>query len=90
MSCQVDLYLAASQSLKDKRQVLQSLQERLRQRFSLAVAEVEHQDLWQRASLGLAVVTNSVSHGDEVLHRALEFIEQDWRVQVLDYVIEAR
>jgi hypothetical protein len=88
--CEVQLYLSESRSLKDKRQVLQSLQERIRSRFSVAVAEVEHQDLWQRATLGLATVGNSVRHGDEVLTKVVGFIEQERRVQVLDWAIEER
>lgn len=90
MCCEVQLYLPESRSLKDKRQVLQSLQERIRNRFSVAVAEVEHQDLWQRATLGVATVSNSVRHGDEVLTKVVGFIEQERRAQVLDYSIEER
>lgn len=50
----LELHLPAARSLKDKRMVLRSVKDRLR-RFNVAVAEIEHQDLWQRA--GLAVVT---------------------------------
>ena len=52
----VELFISHSQSLKDKRQVVRSLKERIRARVQAAVAEVDHQDLWQRAALGVAVI----------------------------------
>ena len=54
--CTIELFIADSQSLKDKRQVLLSLKDRLRQKFNLSVAEIEDQDLWQKAVLALACV----------------------------------
>lgn len=73
--CRVTLHLPASHSLKDKRQVVRSLVERLRHRFDLAVAEVEDQDRWQIATLGLVCVSGSASIVDEVLTHALDYIE---------------
>ena len=73
--CRVTLHLPASQSLKDKRQVVRSLLARLRNRFDLAVAEVDDQDRWQIATLGLVCVSSSASVVDEVLTRALAYIE---------------
>lgn len=73
--CRVTLHLPASHSLKDKRQVVRSLVGRLRNRFDLAVAEVEDQDRWQIATLGLVCVSSSASVVDEVLTHALDYIE---------------
>ena len=56
--CTVELFIPESQSLKDKRQVLHSLKDRLRGKFNLSVAEVDGQDLWQKAVLGMACVAN--------------------------------
>jgi hypothetical protein len=55
----VELHIPASTSLKDKRSVVRSLKDRIRERASAAVAEVDHQDLWQRAALGVAVVAST-------------------------------
>ena len=71
----VTLHLPASHSLKDKRQVVRSLSERLRRTFNVAVAEVEEQDQWQTAVLGLAVVSNEAGHAERQLERILEVIE---------------
>ena len=72
----ITLYLEASFSLKDKRQVVRSLSERLRRQFNLAVAEVDDQDVWQTAVLGLAAVSNTAAHAETQLERALEEIER--------------
>lgn len=90
MSCEVQVLLPQSRSLKDKRQVITSLKGRIRSRFEVAVAEVDHQELWQRCSLGIAAVSTSVTHGGEVLQNVVRFIEQDLRVEVLHHVIEER
>ena len=61
--CIVEIHLSASHSLKDKRRVLRRLKDRLRGRFNVSVAEIDHQDLWQRATLGIV----SISQGREPL-----------------------
>ncbi len=73
--CRVTLHLPASHSLKDKRQVVRSLLERLRNRFNIAVAEVDDQDRWQIVTLGLVCVSNSAVVADEVLTHVQEYIE---------------
>jgi len=54
--------------------VLRPLLEGLRNRFSVAVAEVDHQDLWQRASVGLAVVSSTPAHAEEMMDEAERFV----------------
>ena len=66
--CTLELYLPYSHSLKDKRAVLRKLQDRLRARSNFSIAEVEHQDLWQRAKL--AAVT--VGSDQRILERATQ------------------
>ena len=90
LTCEVQIYLPESRSLKDKRQVVKSLKERLHSRFNVSVAEIDHNDLWQRSALGFAVVSTALDHANEVLSKAVNFIEQDRRVQMLDYSIEPR
>ncbi len=74
-ACRVTLHLPGSHSLKDKRQVVRSLLARLRNHFDLAVAEVDDQDRWQIATLGLVCVSSSAVVADEVLTQAQEYIE---------------
>lgn len=54
--CSLELYLPDCHSLKEKRRVVKSVTERLRRRFSFSIAELEHQDLWQRSRLGAVTI----------------------------------
>jgi uncharacterized protein len=73
---QITLHLPGSQSLKDKRQIIQSVMARVRNRFEVAIAEVDQQDRWQIAVLGISCVSNSSAHADEVLGRVQRYIEE--------------
>lgn len=73
--CTVEVNIPGSQSLKDKRQVLHSLKDRLRGKFNLSIAEVDGQDLWQRAVLGMACVANDGGYVNQVLDQALNVIK---------------
>lgn len=65
------------QSLKDKRRVIKSITQRVQNRFNVSVAEVASQDLWQVADLGLACVSNSPRHADEILQTVIRFVEEN-------------
>ncbi len=58
----LEIHLPDAHSLKDKRQVLRSLKDRLRGQFNVAVAELDHQDLWQRAVVGVVSLSGDVQH----------------------------
>lgn len=73
--CRVDLFISGSASLKDKRQVMQKVLDRTRQKFHVSVAEVGDNDLWQRARIGLAVVGNDRGHVRGVIDTVVAFIE---------------
>lgn len=81
--CTVELWIPESQSLKDKRQVLHSLKDRLRGKFNLSVAEVDGQDLWQKAVLGMACVANDGRHVEQVLEQALNVMKSMPTVEVV-------
>jgi uncharacterized protein YlxP (DUF503 family) len=70
-SLKVRLLIREARTLKDKRQVLQSIKDRLRDRFNLAVAEVEAQDHRQLAVLGFATVSNEAAHARGQLEQVL-------------------
>ncbi len=75
-ACELTLHLPESHSLKDKRQVIKSVMARVRNQFEVAIAEVEDQDVWQIAKLGVSCVSNSKSHADEILGRVQRYIEE--------------
>ena len=67
----LDIHIPDAHSLKDKRMVVRRLKDRLRSKFNVAVAEVEHQDLWQRTQLSVVTVGSSDSYVQEALRLAL-------------------
>jgi uncharacterized protein YlxP (DUF503 family) len=71
----VDVYLPYAQSLKDKRMVLRRIKDRL-QKLNVAVAEVEHQELWQRAQLGIVAISTTQEHVEEQLRAASDEIDR--------------
>jgi uncharacterized protein len=71
----VELHVAGSQSLKDKRMVLRRVKDRLK-KFNVAVSEVRHQDLWQRAGLAVVTVSTDQAHADRELAAVADEIER--------------
>ena len=86
--CTIELFIPDSQSLKDKRQVVLSVKDRLREKFNVSVAEVDGQDLWQRAVLGLACVANDGRHVNQVLDQALNLIRGNPAVEIVQSRVE--
>lgn len=84
----VELHLPDVGSLKQKRHVLKSLKDKVRHRFEISVAEVNHQDMWQRAMLAVACVSQDSRHANEVVSKALNFIEATVDGHVIDVEIE--
>jgi uncharacterized protein len=68
----LELHIPDAQSLKDKRQVLRSLKDKLRRQFNVAVAELDHQDVWQRSVVGVVTLSNEEKHVNEVLQKVLD------------------
>ncbi|HTV58453.1 MAG TPA: DUF503 domain-containing protein [Verrucomicrobiae bacterium] len=63
----LEIRITDAQSLKDKRQVLRSLKDRLRAHYNVAIAELAHQDLWQRSRVGVVTISGDVRHLEESL-----------------------
>jgi uncharacterized protein YlxP (DUF503 family) len=84
----VEVHLPDVGSLKGKRHVLKGLKERVRARYEVSVAEVAHHDLWQRATLALACVSHDARHANEVVSKAIDFIEEQVEGQVIDSSVE--
>lgn len=80
----LDINLPESRSLKDKRQVLRSLKDRLRKRFNVAVAELEHQDVWQRAVIGIVTLADQPGFVEQSLRAVLA----DSEIQLGRYLVD--
>lgn len=79
---QIDLFAAAFHSLKEKRRLLSSLKERLRRRFNVAVAESDHQDLWQKAQLTVVTVASGRAAVEDVFRQVEQLIESQYDVEI--------
>ncbi|MGE5581083.1 MAG: DUF503 domain-containing protein [Bacillota bacterium] len=80
----ITLFIQDALTLKDKRQVLQSLMERVRRKYNVAVAEVGYQEQWQRSELGLAFISNEFSYLDQLQQEVLKFIEARYPVEITE------
>lgn len=86
--CKLDLHLPGCRSLKEKRRVLRRLKDRTFARFAIPVAEVEHQDLWQRAMIGFAAVGNEHGVIEGILQRMINAIGDLGDAEILDQHVE--
>ena len=81
---QLIIELPESTSLKDKRRVVLAIKDRLRSKFRLSCAEVDLLDSLRFAHLGAALVSNSRAHGEEVMRKALDFVESSYDLRLHD------
>jgi len=86
--CTIEMHIPESGSLKTKRHSLKSLKDRIRAKFNVSVAEVDDNDLWQKASLAVAAVSNDKSHLNQTLDHVLNMVRSVPEVNLLDYHIE--
>jgi len=71
----IEMHVPGSQSLKDKRMVLRRVKDRLK-KFNVAISEIDHQNLWQRAALAVVTVSTDQVHADRELAAAADEIER--------------
>jgi uncharacterized protein YlxP (DUF503 family) len=87
--CTIELHLPGANSLKDKRSVLKSVSRRIRNEFNVSIAEVEDQDIWRSAVLGVVTVSNDAAYVHGLLTKVVNWIERTrLDVNLVDYRIE--
>lgn len=85
----IGLRLPENMSLKGKRQVVKSITSRVRNKYDVAVAEVDDNDSWQVATIGICCISNNKRHSNRVISRAVDFIVRGrFEAEILDYEIE--
>ncbi|MBL7084866.1 MAG: DUF503 domain-containing protein [Candidatus Omnitrophica bacterium] len=85
---QLNLFIPQANSLKSKRQTLKSLKDKIRHKFNVSVAEIDAQDKWQRAMLAVACVNSDKRLVNSVLSKAVNLVEAQHSVDLVDYTIE--
>lgn len=85
----VSLRIPENMSLKGKRQVVKSIIGRVRGKFEVAIAEVDDNDVWQLATIGICTISNDKRHSNQVLSKVVNFITNGhFDAEILDYDIE--
>lgn len=86
--CTVDLIVQNSCSLKEKRMVLKSIADRLKNRYNISIASIDGEDKWQYASLGIAHVNTDKKMANSILSKIVNFIENYSSVELIKYNIQ--
>ncbi len=80
----VEIFLPENHSLKDKRQAIRKIVEKIETRFNVSVMEIEQTNLWQRAVVGFASIGVNRDHVNKALERVIEFIESLYIGEIID------
>jgi len=86
--CTLDFFLPGCSSLKQKRMFLRSIKEKLRNKHNVAVAEVDYQDIWQRAQIGLTSVSSDQKVLDSTFQAVLRMAERSADAQLTNFEVE--
>lgn len=85
---EVRLHIPDASNLKEKRQVVRSILDRARQRFRVAAAEVDEQDVYRIAVLGFAAVSGSAHHAEEVVHKLLDALAVHPAARIIEHDVD--
>lgn len=72
---EVECMIYEGQSIKQKRSVIKSIKERLKNKLNVSVTELDYHDLWQRTKLGIVTISNDYVHSEQVIQEALRIID---------------
>jgi len=89
-TCTISLHIPESRSLKSKRWVLRRIKDRVRSKFNVSIAEVGDFDLWQRATLAVAVVSTDRRFADRVISKVIDLVDSDGNAQVIEIQTDLR
>lgn len=86
----IELLIPNSQSLKDKRHVIQSMIQKMKNQFNVAVAEVESQDLLQRSTLAVVSVNSSQPELNRTMDYVVNWVEKEYDIEMIRFGVEYR
>lgn len=85
---EIKLRIDSSHSLKDKRMILESLKDKLRNKFNIAISEIGEQDKWQISQLCVVSVNSDKRFLDTLISKIIEFVQEFPLIEIIDYQIE--
>lgn len=80
----IELHLPDAQTLKEKRSVIKSLKDRLRNQFNVSVAETGHQDVWQRSEITICLVAGDRRQAESTIRAVVAFVAAAPRLRIID------
>ncbi|MEJ2635670.1 MAG: DUF503 domain-containing protein [Calditrichia bacterium] len=83
-----EIFIPSANSLKEKRMVVKGLKDKIHNKFNVSVSEVDYQDKWQRALLGIAQVGNDYGFIEKNLNKIFNLIESNNNVEIIDHSFE--
>ncbi|MEN3185489.1 MAG: DUF503 domain-containing protein [Atribacterota bacterium] len=86
--CQVELFINGSLSLKDKRRVMNSMKQKLRNRFNISIVEIPVDTQWKRGGLGISCIGLDERSVRSIIDQIVRFIEDDDRVEVSNLTVD--
>ena len=86
--CKVKLRLYMVQSLKDKRSIIKSLQEKLQQKYNIAISELENNDNLKKSVLGIVSIANDNIYLEKITNQIIGFIDDIPEVEIINYDVE--
>jgi uncharacterized protein YlxP (DUF503 family) len=86
--CKIDFLIHDNHSLKGKRRVVKTIIGKVKSRFNLSIAEVDHNDLWQKGSIGISIIGNDRNVLNSMLDKILNYIESLNLVDIVDHSFE--
>jgi len=87
-SLHIEMFLSESESLKDRRRVVKSIMDRLRNKYKVAVADLSEQPRWRYAEIGVSCVSNSEAHVRDILQNVLRFVEGNLYGEIIHQQLE--
>lgn len=86
--CEAELRFPASRSLKDKRNLLNSLKDKLQNKYNISVAEIDFCDFCKKSLLGLVSINRDFVHLEKVINNIVDYIDNFNGIQLVDYSID--
>lgn len=85
---ELELYIYEVYSLKEKRSIIKSLVDKLKNKYNISIAEVGDNDTWNKALIGICLVGNTSNYVNKVISRVIGFIDRETRVEIIYENIE--
>lgn len=84
----IDIQIGEKNSLKAKRKILRGMIDRMKNKFNISVAEIGHNDLWQRTMIGFAIVSNDKAHANSSADKVMDFLYNSPDINVIKSNLE--